>query len=168
MDKGKLSIDGNNPRMFLASKMFQNQQKTIKQLCKTFRSPVKSLELRRGEKIGDKTKKANVPQKLGIYLIYGKNKRNAKLLYIGKGGSVNQNGEPTRQGLRGRIKNTRNKNMSGQNYFKKLMQNYDYLQVCWIQTFTENKKTIPAKAEAELLQIYFDERQQLPPENKRA
>lgn len=126
-----------------------------------------TFRMRLGESISQIMKQHNVPQLPGVYVYYGMRSEEPTLLYIGRAGTVCQDGRIKEQGLLGRLKNTHN-NMPRQKVYESLLQEWDELLFCWWVTFDETIKILPAKAEADLLQFYFDAHQRLPPYNKSA
>jgi len=108
-----------------------------------------------------------VPNEPGVYIIYGCRKEKREVIYIGKGGTIYTDGIFTEQGLKKRINNTRKHDEDAQTYYTKLIADsgYDKLVFRWFVTFDSKAKTIPAYAEARLLQAFFDDNDKLPEEN---
>ncbi len=128
-----------------------------------------SFELRRGEKIGIRAKEKGVPDEPGIYLIYGyKGGRSEILLYIGKSGLLHQDGTFGDQKLLKRITKGKQEGIPRRRFFPEQMEllGLEALVFHWFVTFTPNVRVIPAKAEADLFQAYFDENDKLPLWNK--
>ncbi|MDH7578041.1 MAG: hypothetical protein QHH75_09515 [Bacillota bacterium] len=80
-----------------------------------------SFELRKGERISKRSKEEGVPEEPGVYLIFGCKKKEFKLLYIGKAGTLRKNGSFKNQGLRGRL-NAKQKDMSRQKYYQERIE----------------------------------------------
>ena len=126
-----------------------------------------SFTLSKEEQVGKRIREENVPNEPGIYLIYalrsGVISELLELLYIGKAGTLRQNGTFREQKLSGRLKAPR-KGTAGQRYFQEQISvlGLSALVFQWFVTFTKDTRVIPAKAEADLLQAYFEEHGQLP------
>jgi len=101
--------------------------------------------------------------RFGIYII-----RNPKkgVLYVGKGGTVTQNGEYRPQNLKTRLTNRRGKDSSRRWINNILAEGYASISVqCLV--FDQETLIAPAYAEACLLQAYrVDHKGELPPNNK--
>ena len=67
-----------------------------------------------------KAESRTVCEGYGIYLIYGHYNEHEQLLYIGKSGTVNQDGTMGDQGLRGRLNNKQEK-MPRKQFFERLV-----------------------------------------------
>lgn len=127
------------------------------------------FELRKGEKIGIRAKEEGVPDKPGVYLVYGYKDGRSELLYIGKSGTLHEDGDEfSDQKLLRRITKGKQDGMPRRAFFPEQMKllGLEALIFYWFVTFTLNVKVIPAKAEADLLQAYFDEYDKLPLWNK--
>ena len=104
----------------------------------------------------------------GIYIL-----RNCKdeVLYVGKGGTVKQDGKRGKQNVPGRLKNVRGKDkdtrkdISSQKWMQDIVKKYGRVKIeCLL--FDPDKFLAPAFAEACLLQGYRNENQgKLPPKN---
>ena len=112
--------------------------------------------------------------RFGVYLIYGVYGGRQTLLYIGKAGTVHEDGTMGGQGLHGRLANKQEK-MPRQVFFKKLLSGedprvgpIDSLRIKWLETYRDNAGTPPFQAEAELLAAYLAEFRKLPPLNNKA
>jgi len=138
----------------------------LKKYCKSFKEHGCFI-LYREQKIGERLKNEGVPDKPGVYLIYSRKGRKCNLLQIGKAGTLGQNGKFKRQKLCGRLK-AKQEGMPRQQFFQEQIEklNLNALVFFWFVTFDNNVKVIPAKAEADLLQAYFDEFKRLPKWNK--
>lgn len=104
----------------------------------------------------------------GVYLIYGVSGGQFELLYIGRSGTVTQEGKVGKQDLHGRINNKQN-GVDRQRFFKLKLraEKLDALIFDWFATFDDKMKTLPSYAEADLLQAFFDENGCLPRWNKK-
>jgi hypothetical protein len=123
-----------------------------------------NFELKQGEDIRKILKEKNVPNEYGVYIIY--NDKN-EIIYIGKAGTVNNDGSFKKQGLRKRLKNRQQKK-SRNIFFQEIIgkYNYEFLYFKWFVTYRENKGIYPFLAEAELLAKYLDIYKKLPLLNK--
>jgi excinuclease UvrABC nuclease subunit len=121
------------------------------------------FELKQGEDIRKILKEKNVPNEYGIYIIY--NDKN-EIIYIGKAGTVNNDGSFKKQGLRKRLKMKQN-GMYRHIFFQKIIKenNYKFLKFKWFVTY-KNEGIYPFLAEAELLSRYLDIYKKLPLLNK--
>jgi len=130
-----------------------------------------SFELRREQDIHKRIKESDVPDKPGVYLICGTSQGHGHLLQIGKAGTLTKDGSFKNQGLRGRL-GAKQGGMRRKKFFRKEMSELklDSLFFYWFVTFDRevdrNVLIIPAKAEADLLQTYFDDNGHLPDWNK--
>ncbi len=108
-----------------------------------------------------------VPTMQGIYYIMRLAAGNIDLVYIGKSGTMQQNGSFKTQSLRGRINNRFN-GQSRQEFFqsKFVEQPFEALDIYWYVTMDKSNQHLPAYVEAILLQQYFEVHQKLPPWNK--
>ncbi len=110
----------------------------------------------------------SVPNDFGIYLIFKINDANRckDLIYIGKAGSISNDGSRKRQGIRRRLVNQH----SGENrteYFLKYMdENKTSLLFEWYVTFDDTIQLLPAFVEAKLIQEFFINNNKLPELNK--
>ena len=118
---------------------------------------------------GDKIKKVSqgCPDKYGVYVIYGVNNK-SEVIYIGAAGTVDKHGNFKKQGIKGRISNTRNNNEAPDKYYRKILEThgYSYLKFKWFITFDNTNKILPKFAEAKLIQYYYKEKRMLSKENK--
>jgi hypothetical protein len=123
------------------------------------------FELRPGERV--RKASIGVPEKPSVYLIYGRRASNLSVLYTGKVGTLCQDGKFKDQGLLGRL-NNRQRWTTRQAFVEQEMAKYGWesLVFSWFVTFDASVCVIPAKAEADLLQAYFDENGCLPEWNQ--
>ena len=117
--------------------------------------------LRKGQSLKEVSK--NVPNLPGVYYIIRLAKGRIDLVYIGKAGTINQDGSFKKQGLGGRLNNMQ-KNEKRQDFFNKKIdeENIDALDIYWFVTYDENHKDLPGFVEAILMQHFFDIYRQLP------
>ena len=122
-----------------------------------------SFTLRKDEKISQRCREEGVSDKPGVYLIYGLHRSEHKLLYVGKAGTLQQDGTFKKQKLLGRL-NAVQDGIPRQRFFQEQIEHLDLdaLVFNWFVTFSQQVRVIPAKAELDLLQAYFDEYHKLP------
>lgn len=120
-----------------------------------------SFTLIRGEKLS--TASRGTPDEAGVYLIYSLKAGERELIYIGKAGTLRQDGTMKDQRLRGRI-NAAHGNISRARFFAEQITHLglEALEFHWFVTYGDAVKIPPAKAEADLIQTYFDEYKRLP------
>ena len=125
------------------------------------------FELRKDERIGALPKAQRPPESPGVYLIYGSTDDKPK--YIGKAGTLRRDGF-SNQRLYTRIVKGKHgpQNISGRQFYQKQMtiESIDALVFRWFVTFEGNTRTIPAKAEAELIQAFYNDWGSLPAWNR--
>ena len=109
----------------------------------------------------------DVPNLPGVYLIYRLAKGKVVLVYIGKSGTVEQNGKFKNQLLRKRLNNKQD-GVKRQQFFDQKMneENIDALDIYWFVTYDEEQKDLPAFVEGLIMQRYFEAHGKLPPWNK--
>jgi hypothetical protein len=127
-----------------------------------------SFELHQGEQLRARAAGAKVPDEPGVYLVHGYQDNEWKLLYIGRSGTLHNNGTFSDQKLLKRITKGKQEGIPRRRFFREQMEklSIETLKFDWFVTFADDLRVIPAKAEADLLQAYFDEHNQLPPWNK--
>lgn len=120
-------------------------------------------------KKGDNLKLASksVPQQPGVYYIFKLAKGAVDLVYIGKSGTINQNGTCRNQLLNGRINNKAD-GKRRQDFFEQKIaeENIDGLDIYWFVTMDEANHDLPGYVEGLLMQRYFEIYNSLPPWNK--
>jgi hypothetical protein len=118
------------------------------------------------ESINDVVKREKVPAARGVYIIYRCDDAE-KPLYIGKAGTVNQDGVWKEQGLAKRF-TMKQDGKYRREYFRELMskESIPGLAFQWFVTHDQINNVIPALAEMELLQAHFDQFQCLPKLNR--
>ena len=105
----------------------------------------------------------DVPNLPGVYLVYRLAGGKIDIVYIGKSGTIQQNGKPKDQGLRKRLNNT-HQGLNRQDYFNKKIEeeNIEALDIYWYVTFDNDYRDLPSFVEGLLIQKYFDLYGQLP------
>ncbi len=107
---------------------------------------------------------SKVPTDFGVYIIYGIISDSKTVIYIGKSGSMRQDGEFLKQSLAKRLSNKQD-NKPREQYFNEVIQihTFDHILIHWFVTFEKTGHTIlPTKAEADLVQAYYDDNRCLP------
>jgi len=105
-----------------------------------------------------------IPQKTeryGVYVIGQKDTR--EVLYVGKSGTIDSQGQFKGQDIPGRLKNVKGGKVPSNNWFRNLLQERGHLVIeyVFLPMFIS-----PAFVEAALLQAYLNEHQRLPYRNK--
>jgi len=110
---------------------------------------------------------ANVPDLPGVYYVIRLAHGKIDLVYIGKSGTVLQNGQIKSQLLKGRI-NNKQEGMKRQQYFEQKMEQegIDGLDIYWFVTFDQHHQDLPGFVEGQIVQRYFDVHGCLPPWNR--
>lgn len=96
----------------------------------------------------------------GVYII--RQKSTNQILYVGKGGAINNQGTFKRQDIPGRLTNRKGK-ISSNEWFKTLLSKKGVLVIEYL--FLDKTPISPAVVEAVLLQAYLNEYGQLPCRN---
>lgn len=113
-------------------------------------------------------KKCGVPDAYGVYIIFAGLKIAGLPIYIGRAGTVNQDGSWKHQGLKGRL--TAKQQGKPRNIFFRediiKQNNLDGLSFTWFITHDGGSGTLPCLVEAQLIQHYFNENHTLPRFNK--
>lgn len=100
-------------------------------------------------------------KKYGVYIL--RSRKNKEVIYIGKGGTITQNGDFKGQDIRGRLTNTR-RNKNANDTFLEYYRNDGPLRIEYL--ILPDKELCPSMFEAFLLQAYLKEHGHLPRENK--
>ena len=105
----------------------------------------------------------DVPDLPGVYYIIRLAGGRVELVYIGKSGSIEQDGQFKKQGLRGGLNNKQN-DLHRQDYFEKKFreENIDGLDIYWFVTFDKSNKDLPVYVEGLIMQIFFERHGSLP------
>ena len=124
------------------------------------------FEFRQGQRIREVVRSAEVPEEHGAYII---SDPQGRVLYIGRSGTMLNNGKFQKQTLRGRLTNKQG-GRSRQEFFGDMLRERDVqsLHFEWFVTFGEANKILPSLAESQLLQAHFDDHGRLPPYNEKA
>ena len=96
----------------------------------------------------------------GVYVVW--QRATDKVIYIGKSGTMCQDGSFKNQGLAKRLVN-REKGQMRQVIFGERVEKYGELLIEYV--VAKDSSMIPGYLEARLLQAYYDEHNQLPPDN---
>lgn len=125
------------------------------------------FDLNPGESINDAVRHHDIPREYGVYIVTAHRGNTKEVIYIGKAGTLQQNGEFKKQTLRKRLTMKQNGEYR-RNFFIRIMNenDYDKLTLKWFITYNEYIKVLPALAEAELIQTYWQDNQSLPILNK--
>lgn len=105
----------------------------------------------------------DVPNLPGVYLVYRLARGKIDIVYIGKSGTIQQDGKPKDQGLRKRLNNT-HQGLNRQEYFNTKIEeeNIEALDIYWYVTFDDDYRNLPSFVEGLLIQKFFDLYGQLP------
>ena len=99
--------------------------------------------------------------KYGVYIVRILDSK--QIIYIGKAGSICNDGNFKRQDLQSRLKNTRG-SQDSQTWFRNLVQSFGALRITYIVC---NDRTLsPAFVETLLLQAFLNDFECLPAKNK--
>jgi len=109
----------------------------------------------------------DVPDLPGVYYILRLSRGKIDLVYIGKSGTILQNGSFKEQGLNGRL-NNKQEGIKREDFFneKCIKENIDALDIYWFVSFDNKNQDIPGFVEGTILQRYFEIHGQLPRWNK--
>jgi hypothetical protein len=100
-------------------------------------------------------------EKYGVYVVRQRDAQ--EVLYIGKSGTIDSQGQFKAQDIPGRLKNVKGGDVSADEWFRDLFQEKGVLVIEYI--FLSTSKS-PAFVEAALLQAYLNEYHCLPYKNK--
>lgn len=127
-----------------------------------------SFYLHIGEDIRQVLIQNNVPNSYGVYIIYSIENNKENIIYIGKSGTMQNNGTFKTQGIAGRLKAVGSNNIPRNIYFQDILEKYNFkkLKFLWIVTVNNSDIEIPALVESKLLQLYFNDNKVLPLLNK--
>lgn len=109
----------------------------------------------------------DVPEKPGVYYILRLASGQVDLVYIGKSGTIMQNGRFKDQLLKGRLNNKQN-GMKRQEYFtlKIEQEKIDALDIYWFVTMDGFNNDLPGYVEGLLMQRFYELNETLPEWNK--
>lgn len=117
-------------------------------------------QLRFSSVVREHFRRAKVKNPYGAYLV--RVCEDGEILYIGRSGTITQNGEFKGQDLPGRLTNIRGE-VRANVWFPELCRKYGAIE---IEYFLLDKDESPGFVEAALLQAYLNEKGHLPLENK--
>lgn len=111
------------------------------------------LVFKEADDITGRAKGTMVPRKPGVYLIWGERRAEKRLMYIGKSGTLKNDGQLKGQTLLTRLTRGKQQGMQRAQFLEMSMKQSDLesLSIQWFVTFEGLRKTIPGAAEAELL-----------------
>ena len=109
----------------------------------------------------------DVPDLPGVYYILRLSGGKIDIVYIGKSGTIQQNGKFKNQGLNARL-NNKQEDIKREKFFndKCEKENIDALDIYWYVTFDDKNQDLPGFVEGEIMQTYFDAYGKLPLWNK--
>lgn len=109
----------------------------------------------------------NIPEERGVYLIYDNLGCTGNIIYIGRSGTINQDGNWRNQGLKTRLTRIQG-GLPRWIFFQNLIQEHypTGISFKYFITFNNTNNILPMFAEAELLQAFFNENNLLPKLNK--
>lgn len=112
-------------------------------------------------------KSRDVPNKPGVYYILKLAKGKVELVYIGKSGSILQNGQFKDQLLNKRLNNKQD-GIRREHYFLQKIESEDIdaLDIYWFVTMDEEHQDLPAYVEGIMMQRFYDLYGTLPKWNK--
>lgn len=113
------------------------------------------------ESLRDKIK--DIPDGYGVYRIYS-NSKNGELLYIGKAGTVKNNGTYSKQNLRKRLANKQD-GKSREDFFREKLIKTPKMKL-YIEWIIWDNDILPTYIEARLIQKYYSKYLKLPLWNK--
>lgn len=127
------------------------------------------FELPKGECINTVVRRQKVPNAPGVYVISAAIESNREILYIGKAGTICQDGSFKSQGLKQRLI-MKQDGMVRHIFFKTQMESLGLysLHFEWFATFEAAEKVPPFLAESLLLAAFFSQFNRLPLWNKGA
>lgn len=100
----------------------------------------------------------------GVYIISACHPERREIVYVGKSGTLLQNGIFKRQGIRKRLTMKQDKKIYREAFFINYIRenSLEGLHIEWFVTYTGNVHVLPLLAEAQLLAAYFTEFKYLP------
>ena len=114
-----------------------------------------------------RNKSKDVPNLPGVYYILKLAKGKVELVYIGKSGSMLQNGQFKDQLLNKRLNNKQDGIRREYYFLNKIEEeNIEALDIYWFATVDDEHNDLPGYVEGLLLQRYFEVYGCLPPWNK--
>ncbi len=142
-------------------------QNLIEEYKKTNRYGI--FELKKDEIINDIMRKNKVPNSYGIYIIYSIKNLSKDIVYIGKSGTMVNDGTFRSQGIAERLTKKQD-GIIRKKYFQNQIKKYEFdkLEFLWITTFDKEYQEIPSFSEAKMIQAHFSQYKKLPLLNKEA
>ncbi len=109
----------------------------------------------------------DVPNLPGVYYILRLAEDKVSLVYIGKSGTILNNGKFKEQGLNGRL-NNKQESMKREDFFNKKCEdeNIDALDIYWFVTVDKENNDLPGFVEGTLIQRFYEVHGKLPEWNK--
>lgn len=105
---------------------------------------------------------SNVPDGYGAYIIYANEKKEENIVYIGKGGTIKNDGKYECQQLRQRLNNQQD-GMRREEFFKAKLSESDNIHKLIIEWYIiKDNFFIPAFLEALFIQLYYSKYHKLP------
>lgn len=125
-----------------------------------------SFRLMRGENLHSCIQRNHVPKMPGVYVIFAVRRRRGRILEIGRSGTLERDGTFKNQMLAERLQGKKDRKPRRQ-FFPEEMKKLGFsaLDFMWWATIDDKVRIIPLKAEADLLQAFFDDHNRLPPWN---
>lgn len=127
------------------------------------------FQLKARESLDDVVIREHVSEGYGVYVISGCRNSEREVLYIGKAGTICQDGRMKKQGLRKRL-TMKQDGIYRRDYFRQKITDMklNALHIEWLVTYSEGKGVPPFLAESELLAAFLFVLGQLPSWNKSA
>jgi len=118
------------------------------------------------QNIRDAIRINNVPNDFGVYIVSKISDLKESIIYIGKAGSINNDGSLKKQGIRKRLGNKQGGIARTEYFLNYMKRNKTSLRFEWYVTFNQDLCLLPSLVEAELIQKYYNEYKKLPELNK--
>jgi len=128
-------------------KVFMRIQDLIEEYIKSNQSGI--FELKKDEIINDIIKENKVPNSYGIYIIYSIKNLSKNIIYIGKSGTMRNDGTFRNQGIAERLTKKQD-GILRKIYFQNIIKKFEFekLEFLWITTFDKKYQEIPSLSEA--------------------
>ena len=161
MNRGWMSIVSKGEGAMIAIGTFEDELYNIKKVCEHGSFEYSNPNFPFRSTVTSHFKNVQRKDKHGIYII--RQKSTGDVLYIGKGGTLDQDGNFKSQDIPGRLKNLKNSDTSANEWFKSLFEEKGPLVIEYI--FLPTKPISPTFIESLLLQAYYNEHKSLPCRN---